>query len=100
MRGFRERRTRGACTQALVVVALSGALVVSGLSSAGAQSEGSGKASGDPIVIGIYTPADNETFTAPEFIDGAEAAAKYVNNELDGLGGRPLKVVSCTTEYT
>ena len=58
------------------------------------------KATGEPIVIGIYTPADNPSFTAPELIDGAEAATDYVNNQLGGIGGRPIQLESCTTDYT
>ena len=57
-------------------------------------------ATGEPIVIGIYTPADNPSFTAPELIDGAEAAVEYVNNQLGGIGGRPIQLESCTTDYT
>jgi branched-chain amino acid transport system substrate-binding protein len=81
----------------MLVVAIS---VAPGLSSADAQSAASGKPSGEPIVIGIYTPADNPTFTAPEIIDGAQAAVDYVNADLNGLGGRPLKLVSCKSDYT
>ena len=58
------------------------------------------KATGEPIVIGMYTPADNPSFTAPELIDGAEAAVEYVNNQLGGIGGRPIQLESCTTDYT
>jgi branched-chain amino acid transport system substrate-binding protein len=57
-------------------------------------------AKGEPVVIGVYTPADNSTFTAPELIPAVEAAAKYVTKERNGFGGRPIKVVSCKTNYT
>ena len=68
---------------------------------AGAATTAAGvKATGEPIVIGIYTPADNPSFTAPELIDGAEAATDYVNNQLGGIGGRPIQLESCTTDYT
>jgi branched-chain amino acid transport system substrate-binding protein len=50
------------------------------------------QATGEPIVVGIYTPADNQSFTAPELIDGAEAAVEYVNNQLGGIGGRPIQL--------
>jgi branched-chain amino acid transport system substrate-binding protein len=58
------------------------------------------KATGEPIVVGIYTPANNSSFTAPELIDGAEAAVDYVNDNLGGIGGRPIQLESCTTDYT
>src|SRR5262245_35503354 len=86
--------------QLLVLAGVSVGLMAGALPAASAQSGGSGKASGEPIVIGIYTPADNETFTAPELIDGAQAAVDYVNADLDGLGGRPLELVSCKSDYT
>lgn len=87
-------------SQTLVAVGLAIGMAVAGLSGAAAQSGDTGQASGEPIVIGIYTPAENPTFTAPELIDGAEAAVQYVNNKLDGLGGRPIELVSCKSDYT
>jgi branched-chain amino acid transport system substrate-binding protein len=89
-----------AVPSALVVMVLCAGMLASGLPSAGAQSNGKGKAKGEPIVIGTYTPADNPTFTAPELIDGERAAVSYVNNDLNGVGGRPLKLVSCKSDYT
>jgi branched-chain amino acid transport system substrate-binding protein len=71
-----------------------------GAVTAHAQASGTGKAKGDPIVIGIYTPADNPTFTAPELIDGAEAATKYVNSQLAGVAGKPIKLETCKSDYT
>lgn len=94
--GAPRRRRIG--TLATLIVVLTTALVASGLSGVGAQSPA--KPSGKPIVIGIYTPADNPTFTAPELIDGAQAAVSYLNADLDGLGGRPLKLVTCKSDYT
>ncbi len=80
---------------------LSAALLAAvGIPSAAAQGSGTGKASGEPLVIGIYTPADNPTFTAPELIDGADAAVQYVNNDLDGIAGRPIELVTCKSDYT
>ncbi len=76
------------------------ALAAFGIPGAQAQSSGTGKAKGEPIVIGIYTPADNSTFTAPELIDGANAAVQYVNSKLAGLGGRPIQLESCKSDYT
>jgi branched-chain amino acid transport system substrate-binding protein len=74
------------------------ALAMSVLASAGVSAKT--PAEGEPIVIGIYTPADNPTFTAPELIDGAEAAVEYVNRELDGVGGRPLELETCKSDFT
>jgi branched-chain amino acid transport system substrate-binding protein len=76
------------------------AVTAAGAPTAGAGGAGKGKATGDPIVIGIYTPADNQTFTAPELIDGAEAAAKYVNSQLEGVGGSPIQLETCKSDYS
>ena len=78
----------------IVAVAMAAGGVIAGGVGAAAQTKG------EPIVIGVYTPADNPTFTAPELIPAVEAAAEYINEDLDGIGGRPVKIVSCTTEYT
>jgi branched-chain amino acid transport system substrate-binding protein len=74
------------------------ALLISMLGSGGVSA--GEPARGEPVVIGIYTPEDNPLFTAPELVDGAEAAVKYVNRELDGLGGRPLQLESCKSDFT
>ena len=77
------------------------ATTAAGAATTGAATTAAGEqATGEPIVIGIYTPADNQSFTAPELIDGAEAAVEYVNNQLGGIGGRPIQLESCTTDYT
>ena len=93
--GYRGRAT-------VLVALLTAAALAVGVSSAGAQSTGTGtgKAKGDPIVIGIYTPADNSTFTAPELIDGTNAAVQYVNSSLAGIGGRPIQLETCKSDYT
>ena len=49
------------------------------------------KATGKPIVIGIYTPADNPA--SPPLSDRRRRGGdEYVNNELGGLGGRPIQL--------
>lgn len=91
MRGLSTRRALA--LGVVAAVALAGTVI-------GAGPVAAQQAKGDPVVIGVYTPADNQTFTAPELIPAVEAAAEYVNKESDGIGGHPIKVVSCTTEYT
>ena len=123
--GARRKRARGRLVGGLVAAACVMTLVACGdddsgsdaadTTSAGAATTAAGaattagsaattaageQATGEPIVIGIYTPADNQSFTAPELIDGAEAAVEYVNNQLGGIGGRPIQLESCTTDYT
>ena len=79
-----------------VIVAIGVAVPLAAVAAAPAGAQ----AKADPIVIGVYTPADNPTFTAPELIPAAEAAAKYVNKERAGINGAPIKIISCTTDYT
>jgi branched-chain amino acid transport system substrate-binding protein len=37
------------------------------------------------------------TGSFPEVREGAEAAAEYVNQELGGVGGRPIRIANCAT---
>ena len=49
------------------------------------------KAEGDPIIIGFQNPQGDPAGSFPEYTDVAEAAVKYINEELGGLGGNPSK---------
>lgn len=61
------------------------------------------KAVGDPIVIGFQNPEGDPNGSFPEFSVAAQAAAKYINEELGGLGadiqngkpGRPIQLEVC-----
>jgi branched-chain amino acid transport system substrate-binding protein len=63
------------------------------------------KAVGDPIVIGFQNPEGDPNGSFPEATLGAEAAVKYINEELGGWGsdiqngkpGRPIKLEVCKT---
>ncbi len=57
-------------------------------------------ASGEPIVIGMINQEDTPAGSFPEQREAEEAAVKYVNNELGGVGGRPLKLIVETTQGT
>jgi branched-chain amino acid transport system substrate-binding protein len=50
--------------------------------------------SGEPLVIGLVT-SEEGTVDVPDARQGVEAAVKYVNRSLDGVDGRPLKLVTC-----
>ena len=62
------------------------------------------KATGDPIVIGIHNPEGDPNGSFPEYRIGAQAAEKYINEELGGVGadyvagkpGRPIKLEVCS----
>ncbi len=66
------------------------------------------KASGDPVVIGFQNPEGDPSGTFPEYRQAAEAAVKYINEELGGIGadykngkpGRPIKLETCKMAIT
>ncbi|MFD0068225.1 MULTISPECIES: ABC transporter substrate-binding protein [unclassified Streptomyces] len=48
----------------------------------------------NPVEVGVLYTDDNPLGIAPEILDGAEAAAQYVNSH-GGVGGRAVKIVAC-----
>ncbi|MFE4850825.1 hypothetical protein ACFRFK_45370, partial [Streptomyces sp. NPDC056689] len=46
----------------------------------------------NPVEVGVLYTDDNPLGIAPEILDGAEAAAQYVNSH-GGVGGRAVKIV-------
>src|SRR4051812_5486157 len=56
-------------------------------------------ATGDPIVFGTLDVASGPV-TFPEVLAAEQAAVEYVNAYLGGIGGRPIKLVSCETDGT
>jgi branched-chain amino acid transport system substrate-binding protein len=55
------------------------------------------KASGAPLVFGLLN-LEAGPVTFPEYRQAAEAAVKYANNYLGGIGGRPIALASCATD--
>lgn len=101
----RMRPTRAA---ALAMVAL--ALLASGCSSSSGGNSGthsggttlgaSPKPTGAPILLGMANEENVAAGSYPEVRLAAEAAVEYVNNNLGGVNGRPLKLVTCITDAT
>ncbi len=54
-------------------------------------------ASGEPVVIGFGAgfEAEGQASGARELLDGAEVAVQYWNEYRQGLGGRPIELVTC-----
>jgi branched-chain amino acid transport system substrate-binding protein len=52
-------------------------------------------ASGSPVRVGLFNVEDNPLSDLSSTGDAAEAAAKYANEHLGGLGGHPIEVVRC-----
>ncbi|OHV56436.1 branched-chain amino acid ABC transporter substrate-binding protein [Pseudofrankia sp. BMG5.36] len=82
------------------------AMVLAGCTSQrGGDSAGDGTGSGTPAVgptgppllLGYVTQENSAVGSFPETRVAAEAAAAYANAELDGVKGRPVKLVTCAT---
>lgn len=100
MRVSKNRRWAG------LAVVLTAALVVGACGDdddddAGADpSAGAPALTGPPIELGL---SNTENSPAGNYVDsrlGAEAAVRYVNEELGGVNGRPLELEACTTAGT
>ncbi|MET0447281.1 MAG: ABC transporter substrate-binding protein [Aeromicrobium sp.] len=82
--------TSGAVALALVLAACGGS------DEAGSSDGG---LTGDPIVIGVQS-MDAGPAAFPQNTYGAEAAEHYINNELGGIDGRPIKLDICSGDST
>lgn len=60
----------------------------------------SGRATGRPLVVGMINQEEAPNGSFPEIRRDAEAAIRYVNEELGGVDGRPLQLESCATAGT
>jgi branched-chain amino acid transport system substrate-binding protein len=76
-----------------VALAVTGASVSSAASPLGAAK----KATGKPIVFGMIN-LEAGPVTFPEIRQAAQAGISYVNNYRGGLHGRPIKLLTCTTD--
>ncbi|RLV49973.1 hypothetical protein D9V37_08855 [Nocardioides mangrovicus] len=56
-------------------------------------------ASGTPIVFGVLN-LQSGPVTFPEVLQAEQAAVKYVNAYKGGIGGHPIKLVTCATDGT
>jgi len=56
-------------------------------------------ASGEPVVVG-YVTMDNGPLAQPAVGQAARAAVKYANENLGGVGGRPLQLDECATDFS
>jgi branched-chain amino acid transport system substrate-binding protein len=57
------------------------------------------QASGEPIVIGMINQ-DAGPSASPELTQSVSAAIDFINEELGGVDGRPLKLIPCNTQYS
>lgn len=52
-------------------------------------------ASGEPVKIGLINNEGGQSISQPENRETAEAAVEYANENLGGIGGRPIEVLNC-----
>jgi len=100
-------RSRGA---ALVVIVAGLSLAIAGCSGSTTAPSSSSAASddvfgapnaakGDPVVFGVLN-IESGPITFPEALLAEQAAVSYVNAYKGGIGGHPIKLVTCQTDGT
>lgn len=52
-------------------------------------------ATGDPVKIGFISAEGGAAISQPEVREAGEAVTKYANENLGGIGGRPIELVIC-----
>jgi branched-chain amino acid transport system substrate-binding protein len=70
------------------------ALVVTACGGEGEGGDASGGLTGEPVLIGVQAPMEGPA-AYPQTGYGAQAAEKYINEELGGINGRPVKIQLC-----
>jgi branched-chain amino acid transport system substrate-binding protein len=80
------------------------ALVLTGCSSqrgggsAGSTTKPATVPTGPPVILGYVTQENSSLGSFPETQTAAQAAVTYANSQLDGVKGRPIKLVPCITD--
>jgi branched-chain amino acid transport system substrate-binding protein len=85
----RRRPVAALAVLAVLLVACSGG---------GSQAKGKAKVAGAPVVVGFVNQENAAVGSFPEVRADAEAAVRYVNAELGGVGGHPLRLETCVTD--
>ncbi|ASR03052.1 ABC transporter substrate-binding protein [Gordonia rubripertincta] len=107
-----RRRYAAACLGAVVVIAGATACTEDSSSEGGSSSaaaEGAvaaapsgtfagNQASGTPVKVGLINPEGGPAISLPEDRETAEAVVKYANENLAGIGGRPIELVECKSK--
>ncbi len=53
-------------------------------------------ATGDPVLVGFISAGKTPQLDSQIEVDVAEASVKWINERKGGIGGRPIKLVTCT----
>jgi branched-chain amino acid transport system substrate-binding protein len=78
-----------------VVAVLAAACSSTSSTSSAAAGSAAAALSGAPVTVGVIYTADNQAGNTPGIQIGANAAADYVNDQLGGINGHPVKVLAC-----
>jgi len=57
-------------------------------------------ASGEPVVLGMVNQENTPVGSFPELSASVQAAVTFVNENLGGVGGRPVEVEVCNTDFS
>jgi branched-chain amino acid transport system substrate-binding protein len=57
-------------------------------------------ATGEPIVVGMVNQENTPVGSFPELSLAVQAAVDFVNEQLGGVGGRPVRVELCNTNFS
>lgn len=104
--GCSEDRSEGGSTTPTTAAASSAACAEDLVACARASSIGDlvpeepRPASGEPIVLGMINQENTPLGSYPELSSATRAAVAFVNEELGGVGGRPLELEVCNTEFS
>jgi branched-chain amino acid transport system substrate-binding protein len=90
---LRGRLWYGAVVSAVAVLAAA----CSSTSSTSSTAAGSAAPapSGAPVTVGVIYTANNQAGNTPGIQIGANVAAGYINDQLGGIAGHPVKVLAC-----
>lgn len=58
------------------------------------------EATGEPLVLGMINQENTPAGSYPELSQAVQAAVELVNTQLGGVGGRPIEVEVCNTEFS
>lgn len=58
------------------------------------------EATGEPIVLGMMNQENTPVGSFPELSQATQAGIDFVNEQLGGVGGRPLELDVCNTEFS
>ena len=96
------KRSRTRLVATVSATAMLAALTACGTAAstgAGTPSSPASGPTGTPVKVGLLNPSGGPV-PEPGVAIGAEAAVKYINGELGGVGGRPLQLIGCATDTT